>query len=240
MLHLLGKSEEAAKEFRQADEYERKFTGLGLYGSYAVWCADFLMSMKRIDEAFELTKPHFEICKSQNWTNSISRYHRCFGAIERIKGNHNEAEKPLQNALEIARKVGMPELEIEALLESGRLHLDIERHEDAIRDATEVLKICARTGFKLYEPEAEIVLSKAYLALNDLEQAKTFAHSAYGKAVGMNYRWPEGDAAHLLGEIYLVKSDIVEARKWLEKAVGCRKEIWDPEVKDSERMLKSL
>jgi len=102
MLHLLGKSEEAAKEFRQADEYERKFTGLGLYGSYVVWGADFLMSMKRIDEAFELTKLHFVICKSQNWTNSISRYHRCFGAIERLKGNHNEAEIHLQKSLEIA------------------------------------------------------------------------------------------------------------------------------------------
>ncbi len=72
----------------------------------------------------------------------------------------------------------MPPLEIEALLESGRPHLDKGRHKDAIRDTDEVQKICARTGFKLYEPKAEVVLSKAYLALNDLKQAKTFAHLA--------------------------------------------------------------
>jgi tetratricopeptide (TPR) repeat protein len=161
-------------------------------------------------------------------------------AIERIRGNPNEAEAHLQNALEIARKVGMPDLEIEALLESCRLHLDMGRHKDATRDANEVLKICARTGFKLYEPEAEIVLGKAYLALNDIEQAENFAPSAYEKAADMNYRWQEGDAAHLLGEICLTSGDKVKAREWLKKAVACRSEISDPEVKQSEAMLKSL
>ncbi|MBE9592809.1 MAG: hypothetical protein IMF19_04950, partial [Proteobacteria bacterium] len=130
--------------------------------------------------------------------------------------------------------------EIEALLESCMLHLDIGRHEDPIHDAKEALKICVRTGFKLYEPEAEVILGKAYLTINDIEQAKTLAHWAYEKAIGMSYRWQEGDAAHLLGEIYLAEGDNVNAREWLEKAVGCRKEILDPEVEQSERMLKSL
>jgi tetratricopeptide (TPR) repeat protein len=238
--HLLGKGEEAGNFFRQADELHIKMEGNRLYSLQGVFYADFLLSMKRIDEAFELIKQNLKICKSQNWIMSISRCHRCLGAIEKIKGNHNEAEKHLQNALEIARKVGMPELEIEALLEFSRLHLDVGRHEDAIRAATEVLKICTRTGFKLYEPEAEIVLGKAYLVLNDSRQAKNFAYSAYEKAITMNYRWPEGDAAHLLGAIYLAMGDKVSAREWLEKAVACRKEILDPEVKESKRMLEGL
>jgi len=103
-----------------------------------------------------------------------------------------------------------------------------------------VLKLCEWTGFKLYEPETEIVLSKAYLALNDIEQAKTFVHSAYEKAVGMHYRWQEGDAAHLLGEIYLKMGDKESAGEWLKKAVACRKEILDPKVEESERILKGL
>jgi tetratricopeptide (TPR) repeat protein len=240
ILHLLGKNEEADEEFRQADELQIKTDGNRLYSIWGVFYADFLISMKRFDEAFELTKQNIEICQSQNWPTAISSCHRCLGAIERIKGNHNEAKIHLQNALEIARKVGMPFLEIEASLESSRLQLDMKRHKDAIRDAKEVLKICARTGFKLYEPEAEIVLSKAYLALNDIEQAKDFAQSAYEKAVSMNYRWQEGDAAHLLGEIYLAMGDKESAGEWLEKAVGCRKEILDPEVEESERLLEGL
>ncbi|NQE04819.1 hypothetical protein C5S32_03005 [ANME-1 cluster archaeon GoMg1] len=240
ILHLLGKSKEAEREFREADELQIKGDGNWLYSAWGVFYADFLISMKRIDEAFELTKQNIEICQSKNWPVEISRCHRCLGAIERISGNHKEAKVHLQNVLEIARKVGVPFLEIEALLEFGRLHLDMERHKDAIRDAKGVQKICVRTGFKLYEPEAEVVLGKAYLALNDIEQAQTFAHSAYEKAVSMNYRWREGDAAHLLGEICLAAGDNVNAREWLEKAVGCRGEILDTEVEESERMLKSL
>jgi tetratricopeptide (TPR) repeat protein len=240
ILHHLGKNEEAEKEFRQADELFIKISGRQLYSGWGVYYADFLLSIKKIDEAVELTKQNLEICQKNNWPYIISRCHRCLGAIERRRGNHNDAKAHLQNALEIARKVGMPELEIEALLESGRLHLDIGRHEDAIRAANEVLKICARTGFKFYEPETEVVLSKAYLALNEIVQAKNFAHSAYEEAIGMNYRWQEGDAAHLLGEIYLAMGDKVSAREWLEKAVGCRREILDPAVKESERMLEGL
>ena len=240
ILHLLGKNEEAGNWFRQADELEGKTSGDRLYSLAGVFYADFLLSIKRIDEAFELTKQNLEICQRYNVVIDISRCHRCLGAIERIKGNHKKAETHLQNAIEIARKIGVPHLEIEALLEFGRLHLDMGRHEDAISDAKEVLKICARTGFKLYEPEAEIVLVKVDMALNDLEQAKTLAHSAYEKAIGMKYRWAEGDAAHLLGEIYLAVGDKVKAGEWLEKAVACRKEILDPEVKGSERVLKGL
>ena len=53
----------------------------------------------------------------------------------------------------------------------------------------------------------------------------------------MKYRWAEGDAADLLGEIYSVRGDKAKARKWLKKAVGCRKEILDPKVKESEGKL---
>jgi tetratricopeptide (TPR) repeat protein len=240
ILHLLGKGEEAGNWFRQADELQIEIDGYRLYSIWGVFYADLFLAIKRFDEAFELTRANVEFCKNRNWLNTISRCHRCLGAIERRRGNHNEAKVHLQNALELARKVGQPALEIEALLESARLHLDRGRYEDAIRDAKEVLKICARTGFKFYEPETEIVLSKVYLALNDIEQAKTFAQLAYEKAIGMNYRWQEGDAAHLLGGIYLVMGDKVRAREWIEKAVACRKEILDPKVEESEMMLEGL
>ena len=238
--YLLGKSEAADRGFCQADELQIMTDGYRLYSVGGVQYADFLISTKRFVESFELTRANLEICQRVNWINDISRCHRCLGAIERIKGNPKEAEIHLQNALEIAREVGSPALEIEAMIESGRLHLDLGRHEDAIRDAKEVLTICARTGFKLYEPGAEIVLSKAYMALNDIEQAKIFAQSAYEKAIGMNYRWQEGDAAHLLREICLAMGDKERAREWLKKAVACRKEILDPKVEQSEAILKSL
>ncbi|MEW6007142.1 MAG: tetratricopeptide repeat protein [bacterium] len=146
ILHLVGKDREAEKGFRQADEFEKKISGYRLYAMLGVFYADFLISLKKVDEAFELTKANLEICQRYNAVNDISRCHRCLGAIERIKGDQKEAEAHLQNALEIARKVGMPFLEIEALLELSRLWLDMKRYKEAIQDANQVLKLCARTG----------------------------------------------------------------------------------------------
>jgi len=130
----------------------------------------------------------------------------------RIRGNHKEAEAHLQEAFELARKVGMPALEIEALLESGRLHLDTKKYEDAICDANQVLKLCARTGFKFYEPDAELILARAYLSMEcsvhdtacidtvDALQnkAKSYAQSAYDKATKMHYHLPKAEAKQLL------------------------------------------
>jgi len=95
----------------------------------------------------------------------------------------------------------MPELEIEALLEYGRLYLEKGEYKDAINAGNEVLKICQRTGFLLYEPDAEVILARAYLARKDSNQAKTFANSAHLKAKKMGYKLAENDASKVLKEI---------------------------------------
>ena len=240
ILYLLGESEVAENEFQQADKLSIKTTGNQDYSITGIFYADFMISMHRIDEAFELTRQNFEICQRNKWPDEISRCFRCLGTIERIKGNHKGAENHIQDALEGARKVGMPSLEIEALLEFGRLWLDLGKDKDAVRDANAALKICGRTGFRFYEPEAEIVLGKAYLAEGNVEKAEEFAKSAYEKSASMKYRWAEGDAGHLLGEVYLAKGDMAEARKQLKKAIACRKEISDPNVEESEKLLNEL
>ena len=201
ILHLLGKYEEADNWFRQADELGRKIFGFYLPGLRAVQYADFLLSTQRSDEALELTRVNLKNCHENNWPASISRCHRALSAIERTKGNHSEAEAHLLKALEIAKKIGMPSLEIEALLESGRLHLSIKQYESAIQNANEALKLCSRTGFKLYEPEAELILARAYLARKEIAQAKTFAQSAYNKATEMHYHSPKTEAEQLLSSL---------------------------------------
>jgi tetratricopeptide (TPR) repeat protein len=239
-LYLLGKTKEAEKEFRQADELYVKFAGYRIHSVWGVFYIDFLISTERIDEALELTRQNLEICERYNVINDISRCCRCLGAIERIRGNKKQAEEHLQNAIEIARKIGMTFLEIEVLIERGRLNLDMGEYEDAIGDAEQALKICGRTGFRFYEPGAEIVLAKAYLAQKDFEKAEKNAKSAYEKASGMKYRWAEGDAGHLLGEIYSAMGQKRQAGEWIKKAVKCRKEILDPKAKESEAILERL
>jgi hypothetical protein len=83
-------------------------------------------------------------------------------------------------------------------------------------------------------------MAKAHMGLKDFEKAEGFAKSAYEKAVGMKYRWVERDAADLLGEIYSVRGDKAKGRKWLKKGIGCRKEILDPKVKETEGKLQKI
>lgn len=106
ILHLTGKNEEADKMFREDDELKMKINpdDYRLYSICGVFYANFLLAMKRIDDAFELTKQNLEICQRNNFTNSILRCSLCLGAIERAKGNHKEAGVHLQDALKIARK----------------------------------------------------------------------------------------------------------------------------------------
>lgn len=249
MFYLLGKSEEAEKVFKEADELCKKVEGNRMRCLWGISYADFLISTEKINEAFELTKENMKICRNiLKDANNISRCHRCLGAIERIKGRYEEAVEHLQNAIEIVRKIGVTDIEIDVLLERGRLWLDMGKYEDAFGDAERVLKICGRTGFRFYEPEAEIVLGKAYLAQKKFEDAEKNAKSAYGKALEMKYRWAEGDAGHLLGEIYSAKGEKEQAcstssgqaREWIRKAIKCRKEILDPKVKESESLLEKL
>ncbi|KPL03424.1 MAG: hypothetical protein AMJ73_07130, partial [candidate division Zixibacteria bacterium SM1_73] len=199
--HLLGKGRETQKWFRQADELTKKVTTNRLHSLYGVFYADFLISIKRTDEAFELTRQNLDIGKHENWPDHISRCHRCLAGIERIKGKYGETKFHLDKALELARKVGVPDLEIEALLEYGRLYVQKHEYKNAINAGNEVLRLCQRTGFLLYEPDAEVVLARAYLAQKDFEQAKTFANSAHLKANKMGYKLAENDASKVLKEI---------------------------------------
>jgi hypothetical protein len=50
----------------------------------------------------------------------------------------------------------------------------------------------------------------------------------------------EQPAVDLLGEIYSVRGDKANGRKWLKKAVGCRKEILDPKVKEAEGKIRGF
>lgn len=53
---------------------------------------------------------------------------------------------------------GLPYLEIEALIERGKLRLEINDNKGAEKDLKKAITLCERTGFKLYLPAAEEAL----------------------------------------------------------------------------------
>jgi tetratricopeptide (TPR) repeat protein len=149
ILHLLGKDRETEKEFKEADELQREIDPdrNRLHSLVGVFYSDFLISTKRVDEADELVKKNLEICRRRNWVANISRCHRCLAVIRRIKGDYKEALSHLQTSLELSRKVGIPFLEIEALIEYGKLYIRKAEYEYAITAANIALKACKKQAF---------------------------------------------------------------------------------------------
>ncbi len=158
--HLLGKNEKAQSLFEQADQLEVEINGHRFYSLPGVFYADFLLSIGKVDDALALTEQNLDFCQRNNSLNDFSGCYRNLCAIHRIKSNYKQAQEHLQKALELARRVGRPDLEIEALLESAELNLATSHPEEAKHDAEQVLTLCARTGFKFYEPHAKQILSK--------------------------------------------------------------------------------
>jgi tetratricopeptide (TPR) repeat protein len=195
ILYLLGRNKEAEENFKRADELSI-IRGYRLPSMAGVWYADFLISENRIDEASELTQQNLRLMQQDNVINDISRCHRVLSVICRKRKEYKEAEEHLKTSLEIAKRVGMPTLEIEALIEYGRLYLEKKDSKSAIDTANQILRLCKRTGFKLYEPDAELILAKAYS--KDPTQSKPYAESAHKKAKDMGYKPAEEEAARLL------------------------------------------
>lgn len=198
-LSLKGDTEEAGKLFREADGLEREIDPDkgGLYSLWGVFYADFLTKTGLPDEAFKVSKRNLKICAKYNFINSISRCCRSLGMLERIKGNLEKADEHLTRAFDLACEVGIPALEIEALIERAKLKLEKEDLSGAEADLNKVLKLCEHTGFKLYEPDAELVLAKVYLKKGDKGRAGELVKSVVRKASDMGYFWPKKEAEEL-------------------------------------------
>lgn len=196
---LLGRMEEAGRMFEEVHMLQREISGYGLYSQRGLWYSDFLLLAGKADKALEVKKKNLEICTRYGWPDDISRCHRSLGMIMRFKGKHNAAFTHLETALEIARKIGVPDIEAEALTERGRVYLEIEKYKEAEADLNAVLKIVERTSFKLYAPDAEITLAKVvFKKTGDKKEARRFAETALNKAKSMSYHWPQKEAEEFL------------------------------------------
>lgn len=200
---LAGEREMASKYFLEADRLEREFdpNDDGLYSQRGVRYAEFLLRSDEISKARSSTERNLEISESYNVLSDISKCHCILGKIDRVEGNYPEAAEQLEQALAIAMKIGMPELEIDALLARGRLFTDIGEGTRAVKDANRVLTLVERTTFYLYEPDALNILARASILEGDKPAARGHAESAKEKAEKMGYALAKEDAEGILEEL---------------------------------------
>jgi tetratricopeptide (TPR) repeat protein len=191
ILFLRGDIDEPITLFNQASEIEKTISGDELYSYPGIIYACFLTAIDKTSEAFALTTKNLEICNKNNWQDDISRCLCMLGGLKRRDRKFKEAQDDLSKALNIGREIGMPDIQIEALIEQGRLFLDLEQYGDAKDAAEEALTIIKRTGFWLYEPDSLITLARYYKAAGEIEQSRQTAQEAWDKADKMGYHWPK-------------------------------------------------
>lgn len=106
------------------------------------------------------------------------RAHWLLGAAHRAAGNHDLAERHLNEALERCRRINLVDLEADILIDLARLHLALGKTEEAQRCAEEALLITERSGYVLQGADAHLELAKLALARGDKAAAKDHAQAA--------------------------------------------------------------
>ncbi len=137
------------------------------------------------DASFLLASAHRVLELADETTRAIYpverdyvRAHWLLGATYCTVGEHAAAERHLHEALKRCRCIHLVQVEADILIALARLHLALEKAEEAQRCAEEALLITERSGYVLQGADANLELAKLALARGDKAAAKDHAQEA--------------------------------------------------------------
>lgn len=196
--HLRGDVEAAGRAFQQAAALQQK-AGADqppLSNQEGIWYAEHLRSVGQLAEARRLTRGNLALCEANHWITSISQCHRMLGDLEAEEGRSDAAMQHYEQALSIAREIGHPPLLIEVLLARGRMQVQRQEAEAALRDLNEALEYAVGKGYRLYEADSRAALALMYAAMGDDAAAQAAEHyaCAIGAATGYSLATRTGTA----------------------------------------------
>lgn len=199
---LMGDIEAAERDFKCVDNLQRIIHSdrNALYSNRGIWYAEFLIAIGDGQTARKITELNLEICNGE-LINDVSCCHRVLSTLDRMDGLHDEAAGHITEAIRLARQIGVPYLEIEALIERGRLNLAKSEFPAAIIDSDAVIKHVDRTTFELYRPDGLIIKAHALKAQGHTKEAREAAQSALDLATGMQAYWPAKEARELISTL---------------------------------------
>lgn len=100
------------------------------------------------------------------------------GASHLAKGDLEDAEKHLNEAIQRDRKINLVEIEAAILLEFAKLRRLQKRDEESLKLASEALEIANRCGHILQQADIHLFLAEFYKDAGDIEKAKEHAETA--------------------------------------------------------------
>ncbi len=196
LLAYLGRNEESDRELIVAlklrNSHDRAFQGsVCAYRTLnALLKDDLACALKFATKAHKLAHIYFDIIRA-DWL---------LGAAHCAKGNLDEAELHLNEALRRSRNINLLEFEPDILLELAKLHHAREHHEEALELANEALKIANRCKYRLKQADIHNFSVKLCLAQNNWTDAQKHAETAKEKAE-CDYKPALDKANRLLAQI---------------------------------------
>ena len=172
LLAYEGKSDESEKELAKALELfikEHVPQSQGIVWSYRALRALF---MSDVDEALKSAKKARESADIKKVERDIIRAEWLLSASYLTKGDLNEAEKRLSEALVRDRKINLVELEPDILLEMAKLRSGKNDKKEALKLAEEGLGIANRSEYRLKQADIHNFLAEFYLDSKDFSKAE--------------------------------------------------------------------
>jgi len=206
--HLRGDSRTASLVFRQAERLERELNSSvrHLYGLRGIKHACHLLRNGRTGYAQRVTVANLEICKRNQWYNSLSLCHAVLGDLEGNSGHHEAAREVARahydEAVRIAQDLGTRDILTDVLLARGRWYArQMKDAVNAFRDLYQALACAALCGYRLHEADIRTALAWAHLAAANPSAARGEAERALHLSTDMDYHWGQVDAKEVLAKI---------------------------------------
>ena len=200
--HLYGDLKTAGLVFRQAERLEKELNSSVrfLYGLRSIKHACHLLRNGRTGYARRVTVANLEICKQNQWYNSLSLCHAVLGDLESDSGHHQVARAHYDEAVRIAQDLGTRDILTDVLLARGRWFArQMKNPADAFHDLYQALACAALCGCRIHEADVRTALAWAHLAAENPSAARAEAERALHLSIDMSYHWGQVDAKEVLG-----------------------------------------
>lgn len=182
LLAYRGKVEQSLEELLRAVESSTKYHQDQYLGVSWAYCAIWALFTSDVEEALKSARKARELADAKHNEIDIIRAEWLLGAAFLTKGDLEEAEQHLNEALVRDRKINLVELEPDILLELVKLRFKRGHKEETLKFAKEALEIADRCEYRLKQADIHNFLTEFYLDSKELSKAKEHVKKAKERA----------------------------------------------------------
>ena len=182
MLIYQGEFERSKAELVKAEEHFKEQNLKQWLGANHFYFALLAALKFDVSSILSRAKEARDLADVEHFERDIIRAEWLLGAAYLAKGDLNNSEKHLDEALKRDRKINLVELEPDILLELAKLRFKQGHRDEALKLTKEALQIADRCEYRLAQADIHNFLVEFYLDAKDYKTAKKHADIAKERA----------------------------------------------------------